>query len=457
VPPPPGASAPEPVVPASPPSIVGSGGGAGAAGGDIIGLLATGLQFAGASFGSASATVGLFTEPVLNPGLLLALAMDGPAGLAVYGELFGVAGQAGEVALELGGDALALAGGAAALITADSGFFTDPLVTVPLGAAEGRQVRRRVELRVGGSVSFRGITVPAGATIVVEYLDNGLVRVTVKGRLTVGAEYSSEPASTTVAGGPVGSVSWLLPDGHDASRLVVLLAAGGAGLPAAAGLVTPIPLPQQYTTGWESSTRGGVGPGGVPLAKGSVIATGQVTFDVDGNRSYEFSLAGSANSSIAGPILEALPSDVRARLPGGNLAEGAFSGSINVKTDEANNVESVTLKLEGSFGRGVGVDTPVGDASAASGKKYVVEVELKRADLVAMGADGRRVLEALANHRPDQAASALADLGERLAREADVHEYDYTRVDGTVGIKKGGTGADVSAGATVETLERSSP
>ncbi len=454
---------PEGSRPPEPPGPLLAGGGIEAgggrdAGGDIIGMLATGLQFVGGAFGAADATVGLFGPVVLNPGLLLALAMDGRRGLAAYGELYEVGWAAGGTTLELAGDALTLAVEAAQLVAADTGFFTEPLTTVPLERAEGAKTIRRVELRAGAGVAFRGITVAAGAKVVVEYLDNGLVRVTVEGKLAAGVTADGNSAAV----GPVGSASWLLANGRDASRLVLLLAAGGAGLPAALGVVTPIPPPQQVSAGLELSLKASVGPGGVPLAKGSLDAKGQVTFDLEsGDRTYEFGVSASASTVLAEPILDALPADVRARLPGGalagNLVEGSLAAKLSVQTDSANNVESVKLTIEGALGQGTGVDTPVGGASAAAGKKVVIDVTLDRQDLEALGPGGQRVLDALAQDRPADAVAALEALGGTIVSRADVDidQYGYTKVDGNIAIEKKGTGADASAGATVETHEKS--
>ncbi len=434
----------------------------GAVGGDIIGLLALALQFGGAALAGVSATHET-AKAVAAPGVLLALALDGQRGRAALVDLFATVLKSTGTSLALGADAYELRLAVERLVLADDGFLTDPLTTAPLKDGEGVRVTRQVTLRVSANASIEGVTVQAGTTVVVEYLENGLVRVTVRGKFAAGVEVASNAAGlANVTIGPQADITWLLKDGRDASRLLVLLCLGGGGAPAVLGVVTPVPLPQQVTVGMQQSVQVDLGPGGVPVLKGARDITGQMSLDAEtGDRHYAFSFSGSASSSFVGPVLDALEAQGRlpgaATFPGANLAEAGVSASLSVDTDPNNRIKSISVRLEGSIGQGLGADTPVGGASATSGKRLVVTVDLSRPELEAMGADGKRVLDALDRGRPDEAFRVLTRLGDELARKASVDQYAYTSVDGKIEMKEGGlsTGGGATVGASVGTYEKS--
>jgi hypothetical protein len=453
-----------------------SNGTAGTSEADLVGLMAIGTQFGLAGVQAADATVQLGTGPVRSPGMLLALAMAGEQGLAVLAQMQEVAltqwdDSMARAALDVGIDAMTLGASATRFMLADDGFFTDPLTTVPLSRAEGQEVVRKVTFTIEGDVTYKGLNVAGGGAIVVEYLANGLVKVSLRGNVRLGGELASTGAGGISAGaGPLGGVSWLMANERDASRLVALLtvaggasAASGTPLPmslALSGALPQIPRPQTVTVGQGGALKGSLDAGPVSLGEAEVKAGGQVTIDEDGNRAYEIKLEGQASTSLAGPILDHLPADVRAQLPGGdtwadpNVFEASGEAALEVKTDAENNVESVTVTLGGSAGTGSGLSTAAASAQSTAGEKVEVKVELDAEELKALGPKGAQVLAHLEQNRPDLAARALGDLGSAIADQAgDPQRSRYTTVKGGGGVERGVAGASGGGSVTIESSE----
>lgn len=434
---------------------------------DTIGLMAVGGQFGMAGLQAVDTTWQL-AGGLTRPGLLLALAMAD--GQAVIGRMAALAvgrgrGSTAAVAFGLGRDAFDLEAAAIRFMLADDGFFTDPFVTVPVSqlAADGDvSVERTVTFTLEGSGSFRNFMAGVGATLVVEYLSNGMVRVSLVGNLRGGVDgrrFGLEGVEASA--GPHGGVSWLLPNAYEASRLVAAFGptSGISALARAADGAAPLPLPQRVTVGLTPVSIGGnVSQGNTTLASGTLEATGQVTSDALGH-TFEYGVTAEGSSGLAGPVLDALPPDVRRQLPGegvwpgGNLAEAGAGTSLSVRTDPTFDVQEISLSFEGSFGQGTGLSTGVAGAQSTAGERATVTVTLTREDLEAMGPEGRRVLDALARHRPDQAAAALQALGGDLVdhAEVDVERSDYVSVGGTVAANAGGTGLTVGGGVSIET------
>jgi hypothetical protein len=451
-------------------------GAAGTSEADIVGLMAGGTQFGLAGVQAADVTVQLGTGPLRSPGMLLALVMAGEQGFAVLEKMGRVAltrwdESMARAALDVGTDGMTLGASALRFMLADPGFFTDPLKTVPLSQADDHDVVRKVTFNIEGDVTYKGLNVAGGGQIVVEYLKNGLVKVSLRGNVRLGGELASTGAGGASAGaGPITGVSWLMANERDASRLVALLTvAGGAsaatGTPfpmglALSGAVPQIPRPQTATIGQGGAVKAGVEAGPVTLVDAEAKASGQVPFDEDGNRAYEVKLEGQVSTSLAGPVLDNLPAGVRAQLPGGdtwsdpNVFEASGEAALEVKTDAKNNVESVTVTLSRSAGTGSGLSTTAASAQSTAGEKVEVKIELGAEELKELGPKGAQVLSHLEQNRPDLAARALGDLGGAIADHAgEPQRTRYTTVKGGAGVERGVAGANGGGSVTIESTE----
>lgn len=428
------------------------GGSGGVSEGDIIGLTAVGSQFGLAGVQAAHATEQLTLGPLRRPGMLLALAMAGHEGLDTLGRMHALAyargpGSLAGAALALGGDGVVLETSAIRFMLADRGFLTDPLVTVPLSELErdpgGQRVVRTVSLQLSGDVTIHGANIGAGSTLLVEYLANGMVRIAVQRSISGGGEVRAG-SGVSLTGEGVGGVSWLLANDREAARLAAALtAAGGVGLVtgtdalalAMAGAVPAIPRPQTWTVGQGATLDGSLG-GDVTLLDGSVSGSGQVTFDELGNRTYALKLSGSASTALA------------ERLLGSNVGEVAGDAGIEVKTDRHNDVQEISLSVKHSAGEGSGVSTSAGGAQSTAGESTEYKMTLDRQDIEALGADGRRVLDALARNRPDEATRYLEQALQRA--DIDVTHRRYTTVSGNVAAERGPEGVSGGGEVTIE-------
>ncbi|HEY8526830.1 MAG TPA: hypothetical protein VIL48_17800 [Acidimicrobiales bacterium] len=468
----------------------GGGGGAAAADGglppvgtseaDVIGLAAVGTQFGLAALQAGHAARELATGPLLSPALLLALAMDRDEGIEAFGRMQSLAFLRGPdslagAALALAGDAVVLETSAIRFMLADSGFFTDPILTVPLDQGEGPDagVVRTIRLHLGGDVTIHGVEVAAGSTVVVEYLANGRVRVTLERSGGAGAEVEAD-SGVSLTGSTVGSMSWLMANDREAARLVALLTAtngsvlasrafDAATMLALSGAASPIPRPQTVSvaTGAELDVSLGsdLAPAGVsPFGTGSMgelalAEQGQVTFDERGDRTYQFQLDARGSTGLSGPMLDAL----RPHLPGAHahvdpdILEAGTGGALEVRTNARNEIEEVSVAFRVEAGQGSGLSSDVVPGRSTAGASSEVTLTLDREALEACGPDGQRVIRALATGNPRLAAEASEALARIVERGTiDVTDRDYVRISGGVEVQRGPEGAGLSGEVSIE-------
>lgn len=451
---------------------------------DLIGLVAIGGQFGTAGLQAAGAAVGLATGPLQAPGMHLALVMAGPEGVAAFARMqllayLRLGDSLGGAALGLCDDATELVLAAMRFALADPGFFTAPLTTVPLDVAErdpeGAEVMRRVTFELEADLTASGINGGTAGTVVVEYLRNGMVRVSLEGMLQGGVE----AAATGVGGvravsGPLVGATWVMADGREAARLLarlgiegVRMAGGpalGVGALALSGALPPIPAPQTVTVGGAATAHGrlDLGRGRFGL-EGSADLKGEVTVDENGDRTVEIGIEGEAGTSLAGALTAELPPAARAQLPGGgsDIVEAGAEARLEVKAGPDNRVESVSVSVTGLSAEGAELSGPgaVGEAASAqsaSGHKAEVKLTLGREQLEALGADGRRLLDALGRNQPVLVAVAVAEMADVFVEQGkvEIERHRYTTVGVQGGAERGLAGLSGGGEVTIESRQR---